>query len=131
MIRIESAPARIRVEIDGREYPVAERTPKTERRLARATRIGDPARRKRRLLRVLLGRRAARELLPGKRRRDLDRLDLLAAGVLDAYRENRRRLRARRLEKAALELQAALAPIDRTLDRLERLRPARAEPAED
>ena len=97
------------VEIDGREYPVA---PKTVGVLEKLRRSEDDAVKAGRMrhelimehLELLLGRPAVREIFPSGRDENVDRMEAVYAGVLDAFDANSRQRREARTDAVTGEL---------------------------
>lgn len=109
-MRIDTQATPVRVEIEGREYPLMPRTARLVEKLRRAEeagmREGRPHHRvEMEQLSLLLGRQAARELFPKGGREDLDRLDAIYYGVLAALEAPGRLKRAERTRALAAELQ--------------------------
>lgn len=106
------------VEIDGREYPVAERTAGLVDRLMQLEQdhIGKPAYKLWLAeLELLLGKPACRELFKGGRNENVDRLQLIYAGVMQAFNHTDEDLRTERNESAARQVTDALAPVSELL----------------
>lgn len=99
-IKIESKIDRVRVEIEGRLYPLAEKTKAVadaliaaRKRLRRAPeyRLWQAE------LRILLGRRAMARLFRSGPRENLDRMQRIHSGVLRAFEHNAEAVNSERL----------------------------------
>ncbi len=108
-MHIDTQTTPMRVEIEGREYPLAPRTAraggKTAARRGSGLRKGRPHHKvEMEQLSLLLGRGAARELFPRGGGEDLDRLDAIYYGVLAALEAPGRVKRAEHTRALAVEL---------------------------
>lgn len=108
-MHIDTQTMPMRVEIEGREYPLAPRTARLAEKLRRVEeaglREGRPHHKvEMAQLSLLLGRKAARELFPRGGGEDLDRLDAIYYGVLAALEAPGRVKRAEHTRALAAEL---------------------------
>ncbi len=116
-MRIDTEVDRVFVEIEGSEYEVAEKTVAVADALidAAARCDGKP---QYRLwiaeLEVLLGADAVRRLFPDGKRENIDRMQRIHAGVLEAFEYNSRAVQ----EHAAQRQREALAPMNDFLRQL-------------
>ena len=118
-MHIDTQTTPMRVEIEGREYPLAPRTARLAEKLRRVEeaglREGRPHHKvEMAQLSLLLGRRAARELFPRGGGEDLDRLDAIYYGVFAALEAPARLHRAqhtRALAEELRELAGAVRPL--------------------
>lgn len=118
-MHIETQIRPVTVEIEGEDYRVY---PKTVELLERMRRVEELAVQGGRMqhemeieqLKLLLGKQAVRRLFGGGRKLNVDRVDAIYFGVLDAFDAHSRRLREERSEALAAEFRAlsdAIAPI--------------------
>lgn len=112
----------IYVEIEGEEYPLAERTIATEEKLDAAFKnlVGQPVYRAWLAeLEVLLGKSATKKLFPNGKNENLDRLYMIRTGVASAYEQNRMTADAIASERRAeaVDLSSITGPVDK-LNRL-------------
>ena len=121
---IETNIERITVEIDGAEYEVAEKTIEVAEKLiaARAKCIG---RAEYHLwlaeLEILLGKNAVRELFKAGKKENLDRMERIHAGVLEAFEYNHDQLEADKTLRTTERLSDAIAPINELFRRVKAL----------
>ena len=127
MERIESRIPTAAVEIDGVEYPLAERTVAVLEQLAEAQRRNE-GRMEYRLwlaeLEILLGRSAMKKLFAAGRRENVDRMQMIHAGVCRAFERCGSEIdRQRAAERAEVwsDAAAALQPVTELLRELARL----------
>lgn len=105
-IRIDTGIRRIRVEIEGRQYALAEKTERVADALIsrrRQLRRAPEYRLWRAELRILLGRGALRRIFPAGKRENLDRMQRIHAGVLRAFEYNAQVLEGEQLLSALLQ----------------------------
>ena len=118
-MRIDTEIRPVIVEIDGKEYDVA---PKTVELLEKLRGVEDAAVKAGRMrhememeqLELLLGRQAVRELFSAGKRENVDRVDAIYYGVLDAFDASSRERREARTDAMADEFSAiaeALKPL--------------------
>lgn len=118
-MRIDTEIKSVIVEIDDKEYPVAAKTVEVAERIRKAemdaAKSGKMAYELwREHLDILLGRAAVKELFPGGKGENLDRMELIYYGVMDAFNANGREVRDERMTNAASEAKAiaeALKPV--------------------
>ena len=107
------------VEIGDKEYPVAPKTVDIAEKLHKAE---DAAIKSKKLayemwrehLEILLGRTAVKEIFPGGKAENLDRMEAIYTGVMDAFNFNGREQREARTDAAVAEAKAvsdALKPL--------------------
>lgn len=125
-MRIDADIREVSVEIDGNTYPVAAKTVAVAEKLKKAQEISEGAKPQYELwlshLEILLGAKAVRALFPDGRNENLDRMEAIYYGVMDAFDVNGRELRAARSDRLtdqAAELADALEPVTRLLALLE------------
>lgn len=117
-MRIDTDIDQVRVEIDGDEYAVAEKTIATAEALSDAAQRCDGKPQYRLWLaelEVLLGADAVRKLFHDGKRENIDRIQRIHAGVWDAFDKNGRDV----LERKAQLQCAQLAPMTDYLRQLE------------
>lgn len=118
-MRIDTEIRPVIVEIDGKEYNVA---PKTVELLEKLRGVEDAAVKAGKMrhememeqLELLLGRQAVRELFSAGKRENVDRVDAIYYGVLDAFDASSRERREARTDAMADEFRAiaeALKPL--------------------
>lgn len=126
MIRIDTNVLDVIVEIEDREYPVAARTVDVMDRLAEAERanMGKPVYKLWLAeLEILLGKDACRELFTSGRSENVDRIQMIYAGVARAFKHTEDAVTAASREKDVEAVATALAPLNelmrniRTLDK--------------
>ena len=123
-MRIETETPKLIVEIDDKEYEIAPRTEEVAEKLldAETALMGKPAWRLwRAQLEILLGKPAMRELFPNGKKENLDRMQLIYAGVSRAFLHTDEAVTAGEREKAAQSIADALAPVNELLRRLSQL----------
>ena len=126
MIRIDSDVQDVIVEIDDREYTLAERTIETFERLLSAEReyLGKPGYQLWQAeLEILLGKTAFREIFPDGKKTNLDRLQRIYVGVANAFNHVQEELDESRRERLA----STIAPLT---DMFRQLRAANASSAQ-
>lgn len=104
MIRIDTEAPQVIVEIDDREYPIAERTIEVFEKLLDAERelAGKPFYRIWQAeLEILLGKAAYRELFPDGKKENLDRLQRIYVGVANAFNHVQEEIDEARREQIA------------------------------
>ena len=114
----------VRVEIEGREYDVAPKTIAVAEQLiaAQAKNMGRAQYHLWRAeLEILLGKSAVRELFAGGQSENLDRMELIHAGVVAAFGHNSAALRENAQNQAADVIANSLAPVNELLRRLQSL----------
>lgn len=105
------------VEIEEKEYPVAEKTIETAEKLAEAAKacVGQP---EYKLwlaeLEVLIGKNAVREIFNNGKKENIDRIQRIHAGVLRAFEHNADHLQQQETERQ----QEVLAPLTELLRQL-------------
>ncbi|MEA4899327.1 MAG: hypothetical protein VB115_13955 [Christensenellaceae bacterium] len=107
------------VEIDDKEYAVAAKTVDIAEKLQKAEETAVKTAKPQfelwlQHLEILLGRAAVRELFPGGKNENLDRMEAIYYGVLDAFNYNGREARSARAEDTVTEAKAiaeALKPL--------------------
>ena len=118
MITIDTEVPEIIVEIDDKEYPVAPRTVEIMEKLAEAERanMGKPIYKLWRAeLEILLGKTACRELFTAGRLENVDRIQMIYAGVARAFQHTDDAVTAATREKDLEAVATALAPINELL----------------
>ena len=117
-MRIDTEIDRVRVEIDGEEYAVAEKTIATAEALIDAAQRCEGKPQYRLWLaeiEVLLGTDAVRKLFHDGKRENIDRIQRIHAGVLEAFDHNAQAV----LERQAQLQREALEPVTDFLRQLE------------
>lgn len=107
MERIDTRIDRVRVEIEGREYALAEKTVERAEALIEARRKLRSAPGYRLWLaelRILLGKRAVKRLFPHGDRENIDRMQRIHGGVMRAFEHNAVRTEEERLLAALREI---------------------------
>ena len=115
MIRIDTNVLDVIVEIEDREYPVAARTVDVMDRLAEAERanMGKPVYKLWLAeLEILLGKDACRELFTSGRSENVDRIQMIYAGVARAFQHTEDAVTAASREKDVEAVATALAPLN-------------------
>ena len=118
-MRIETEINPVVVEIDGKEYEVAAKTVGTAEKMKAAE---DSAIRAKKAqyemwlaqMEVLIGRAAVKELFPNGKGENLDRMEAIFYGIVDAFNYNGREARTARTEDSVSEARAiadALNPL--------------------
>lgn len=114
------------VEIDGAEYPVAAKTIDVAEKLEDANRKYVGKARQYELwlahLRILLGAEAVKEIFPGGKKENLDRMEAIYIGCMRAFNYNRPK--AEETERQADELKGnleAIRQVNEFLRRMDRL----------
>jgi len=118
-MRIETEIQPVIVEIEDKEYPVAAKTVDVAEKLKKAE---DTAIKEKKpefslwlaQLEILLGRAAVKELFPGGKAENLDRMEAIYYGVMAAFDYNGREAREARAEEtasSAKDLAEALKPL--------------------
>ncbi|MBQ8088445.1 MAG: hypothetical protein IJ234_08505 [Clostridia bacterium] len=120
-VKIETQVEPVALEIEGEQYAVAPRTVQTEERLNAARALGSEGEIWRAELEALLGWEAVNRLFVSGEAENLDRMEKIRMGALQAYGAAGEQLHRAQRERAAREIATALAPIN------ELLRRARAE----
>lgn len=118
-MRIDTEIRPVIVEIDGKEYDVAPKTVELLEKLRHAEDTAVKAGKMRyemeiEQLEILLGRQAVRELFSAGKRENVDRVDAIYYGVLDAFDASSRERREARTDAMADEFRAmaeALKPM--------------------
>lgn len=118
-MRIETEISPVIVEIDDKEYPVAAKTVDVAEKLQKAEESAAKARKPQfelwlQHLEILLGRAAVKELFPGGKSENLDRMEAIYYGVVSAFDYNGREAREARAEETVAEAKAvsdALKPL--------------------
>ena len=118
-MRIDTEVRPVIVEIDGKEYAVAPKTVELLEKLRRAdtaaAKAGKmPHENEIDQLELLLGRQAVKELFAAGKKENVDRVDAIYYGVLDAFDASSRERREARTDAMAEELRAiadALKPV--------------------
>lgn len=118
-MRIDTEIRPVIVEIDGKEYDVAPKTVELLEKLRHAEDTAVKAGKMRHemeieQLEILLGRQAVRELFSAGKRENVDRVDAIYYGVLDAFDASSRERREARTDAMADEFRAmaeALKPM--------------------
>ena len=124
MIRIDTDVPEIIVEIEDKEYPVAARTVEVMDKLAEAERanMGRPIYKLWLAeLEILLGKAACKELFTAGRLENVDRVQMIYAGVAKAFRHTDDAVTAATREKDAEAVATALAPLNEMLRHLRAL----------
>lgn len=124
MIRIDTDVPEIIVEIEDRDYPLAPRTVEIMDRLAEAERanMGKPVYKLWLAeLEILLGKEACRKLFNAGRLENVDRLQMIYAGVARAFQHTEEAVTAATREKDAEAVATALAPLNEMLRHLRAL----------
>ena len=101
------------VEIEDNEYPVAEKTIDTLKRLREAEKAAvdaqkTPAEMHVALLEVMLGKQATKKLFPKGTKENADRIEAIYTGVLEAFDYNAARARAARTDAVTAEMRALM-----------------------
>lgn len=107
MVRIDTKIDRVRVEIEGRAYALAEKTVAVAEALCRVRKKYRDAPGYRLWmaeLRILLGKRAVKKLFTDGEKENLDRMQRIHSGVLRAFEHNADRTEEDRLAAALQEL---------------------------
>lgn len=102
MMRIDTDIERMSVEIEGEEYEVAEKTVAVaDALIAAAEKNADKPNYKIWMadLEVLLGKDTVRKLFPGGKNENLDRMQRIHAGVLEAFDYNSRAMQDAQVER--------------------------------
>lgn len=129
MIRIDTDVSEVIVEIEDKEYPLAPRTVEVMEKLQEAERsnMGKPVYKLWLAeLEILLGKDACRELFNSGRLENVDRVQMIYAGVARAFQHTEDSLAAASREKDAEAVATALAPVNellrllRTLEKTEK-----------
>ena len=123
-MRIDTEVRPVIVEIEGKEYTVAPKTAELLEKLRRAdtaaAKAGKmPHESKIDQLELLLGRQAVRELFSAGKNENVDRVDAIYYGVLDAFDASSRALREARTDAMAeefREIAAALKPLAKMIE---------------
>lgn len=118
-MRIDTEINPIVVEIEDKEYEVAPRTVEVAEKLKRAEETAIKDKKPEfslwlAQLEILLGRAAVKELFPGGKGENLDRMEAIYYGVLNAFDYNGREARDARTEETveqAKEISEALKPL--------------------
>ena len=110
-MRIDTEIKSVSVEIGDKEYPVAEKTVEVAERLRKAKMDAAKSGKMeyelwREHLEILLGRAAAKELFPAGKTENLDRMELIYYGVMDAFNANGREVRDERVDASLSEAKA-------------------------
>lgn len=125
-MRIDTEIKSVIVEIDDKEYEVAAKTVDVAEKLQKAE---INARKSGKLafelwrehLEIVLGRAAVKELFTGGRDENLDRMEAIYYGVMDAFNANGRERRDERMETSASEAKALVDAIKPLVDVLSML----------
>lgn len=131
MVRIDTDVPEIIVEIEEKEYPLAPRTVEVMEKLQEAERAnaGKPAYRLwLQELEILLGKEACRELFSSGRLENVDRLQMIYAGVARAFRHTEDAVTALDRERDAEAVATALAPMNEMLRHLRALERTEGKP---
>lgn len=123
-MRIDTDIPEIIVEIEGREYALAPRTVEVMDRLAEAERasMGKPVYKLWLAeLEIILGKAACRELFTGGRAENVDRLQMIYAGVARAFQHTEDAVSASTRERELEAVATALAPLNELLKNLRAL----------
>ena len=129
MIRIDTDVSEVIVEIEEKEYALAPRTVEVMEKLQEAERsnMGKPVYKLWLAeLEILLGKDACRELFNAGRLENVDRIQMIYAGVARAFQHTEDELTAASREKDAEAVATALAPVNellrllRTLEKTEK-----------
>lgn len=111
---------RVVVEIDGAEYEVAEKTAAVADKLIEAQ-VKCAGRAEYHLwlaeLEILLGKTACKELFNLGKNENLDRLERIHAGVIEAFERNHDDLAAEKADRAAEQMAKLFAPLNEFLRR--------------
>ena len=111
---------RVVVEIDGAEYEVAEKTAAVADKLIEA-RVKCAGRAEYHLwlaeLEILLGKTACRELFRAGAGENLDRMERIHAGVIEAFERNHDELAAQKADRVAEQMAKLFAPLNEFLRR--------------
>lgn len=118
-MRIETEIQPVIVEIEDKEYPVAAKTAEVAEKLRKADDDAVGAKKPqyeawKAQLEILLGRAAVKELFPGGKAENLDRMEAIYYGVMAAFDYNGREAREARAEETAAtakDLAEALKPL--------------------
>jgi hypothetical protein len=129
-IDIEITP--VVVEIDDREYELASKTVDVAEKLQKAEEAAIKAKKPEftlwlQHLEILLGRAAVKELFPGGKAENIDRMEAIYYGVMNAFDHNGREAREARAE-ATIEEAKAISGALKPLADLMALMGGRAEP---
>jgi len=106
------------VEIEGREYAVAERTVETIEKLMEAVRqnTGKPVYRQWRAeLEILLGKEACRELFSAGQKENIDRMQIIYEGVAKEFNRTADRMASSDYEEKAQQVTETIAPLNELL----------------
>ena len=117
-MRIDTDIPEIIVEIEDKEYPVAARTVTVCEKLLAAEKanVGQPAYKLwREELEILLGREACRELFRDGKAENVDRLQLIYAGVAGAFNHTANEIETRSQEQKLEAMSEALRPLNELL----------------
>lgn len=125
-MRIDTEIRPVVVEIDDKEYPVAAKTVDIAEKLQKAETAAGKVNKLafvlwREHLEILLGRAAVKELFPGGNAENLDRMEAIYYGVMDAFNYNGREQRDARREASVSEVREiaeALKPVGELLSLL-------------
>ena len=132
MIRIDTDIPEIVVEIEDKEYPLAPRSVEIMDKLAEAERanMGRPIYRLWLAeLEIILGKTACKELFTSGRAENVDRLQMIYAGVSRAFKHTDDAITAEARERDAEAVATALAPVNELLRHLRSLDKAESKPA--
>jgi len=118
-MRIDTEISPVIVEIEDKEYPVAVKTIEIAEKLQKAEDAAVKGKKSEfemwlAHLEILLGRAAVKELFPGGKNENLDRMEAIYYGVLNAFNYNGHEARASRADEAVEEAKAisdALKPL--------------------
>lgn len=120
---IDTTVKRVAVEIEGNRYEVAPKTVAVAERLRKAAESAEGAKAQYQLwldqLGILLGKTALKRLFPAGKNENLDRMELIYLGVIDAFDaggREAREARDARVAQAVEAMQKQLEPLRALLD---------------
>ena len=132
MVRIDTDVPEIIVEIEDKEYSLAPRNVEVMEKLAEAERVnmGKPIYRLWLAeLEIILGKAACKELFTSGRAENVDRLQMIYAGVSRAFQHTDNAITAETRERDAEAVATALAPLNEMLRHLRALDKSENKPA--